>query len=82
MTMTRPRTSRARSSLPTGSSGRGLLVADRVGAGGQGEIRRGAILHRYTAPSKGIQMLRLERELEGMLERWRAAVKRDPEAWR
>lgn len=46
------------------------------------EIKRGTILHRYSVPSKGIQMLRLERKLKPILERWRAAVQQDPKAWK
>jgi hypothetical protein len=46
------------------------------------EIRRGGILHRYSAPSKGVEMLRLERELKPVLDRWRAAIKQDPKAWK
>jgi hypothetical protein len=46
------------------------------------EIRRGAILHRYSHPPKGIQMLRLEREMKPILDRWREAVKLDPKAWK
>lgn len=46
------------------------------------EIKRGTILHLYTPPSKGIQMLRLERELAPILDAWRAAVQQDLEAWK
>ena len=31
---------------------------------------------------KGVMALRLERQLAPIIERWRAAVKRDPEAWK
>ena len=46
------------------------------------EIQRGAIRHVSRAVPKGIQMLRLERELKPILDRWRAAMKRDPETWK
>jgi hypothetical protein len=46
------------------------------------ETRRGTIRHRHRKMSKGIEMLRLERKLEPILDRWRAAVKRDPKAWK
>lgn len=47
-----------------------------------GDVKRGAIIHRHSPPSKGIEMLRLERELKDILDRWREAVKRDPKAWK
>jgi hypothetical protein len=46
------------------------------------EIRRGKIIHRHKAPSKGLQMLRLEREIKPILDRWRAAVKQNPKEWK
>lgn len=33
-------------------------------------------------PNKGIEMLRLDRELAPILDRWREAVRRNPEEWR
>ena len=46
------------------------------------EIRRGGIVHRYSAPSKGIEMLRLDRELRPILDRWREAKRQNPKAWK
>lgn len=46
------------------------------------ETRRGAIRHRHRKMSKGIEMLRLERELAPILERWRVAMKANPDAWK
>jgi len=46
------------------------------------EIRRGSIRHTYRHVPKGIQMLRLDRELAPILDRWRAAVKANPTAWK
>lgn len=44
------------------------------------EVKRGGILHRFSPPSKGVEMLRLERELKDILDRWRAAKRENPEA--
>lgn len=46
------------------------------------ETQRGRIRHRHRKMSKGIEMLRLERELKPILDRWRAAKKANPEAWK
>jgi hypothetical protein len=46
------------------------------------ETKRGAIRHRHRKMSKGIEMLRLERKLAPILDRWRVAVKLDPKAWK
>lgn len=46
------------------------------------EIRRGRIIHRHRKLSKGIQMLRLEREMKPILDRWRAAMKQNPREWK
>ena len=74
-------TSADRSWNVTDSFARASPPAARVGAAGL-EIRRGKILHRYSQPSKGIQALRLERELKPILDRWRTAVQQNPEAWK
>jgi hypothetical protein len=73
------RTSRDPLRNATAPSVRASPPADPDGVAG--EIRRGTIRHRYSALSKGIQMLRLERELAPILDAWRAAVKQDPKAW-
>ena len=46
------------------------------------EIRRGKIIHRHRKLSKGIQMLRLEREMKPILDCWREAVKQNPKEWK
>lgn len=46
------------------------------------ETQRGSIRHRHHRVPKGIQMLRLERELKPILDKWREAKKRDPKAWK
>jgi hypothetical protein len=77
----RRRISPGRSRNVTDSFARASPPADQAGADGR-EIKRGTIRHRYTAPSKGIQMLRLERELKLILDRWRVAVQQNPKAWK
>ncbi len=46
------------------------------------EIRRGNIRHVSKKPSKGIEMLRLERKLKPIIDKWHEAMKRDPKAWK
>jgi hypothetical protein len=77
----RRQTSPGRSRNVTDSFAPASPPADRVGADGR-EIKRGTIRHRYTVPSKGIQMLRLERELKPILDRWRVAMQQNPKAWK
>lgn len=46
------------------------------------ETQCGSIRHRHHRVPKGIQMLRLERELKPILDKWREAMKHDPKAWK
>jgi hypothetical protein len=57
-------------------------MPDKTNGDGQIETKRGYIRHRHRKMSKGIEMLRLERKLAPILDRWRAAVKANPTAWK
>ncbi len=48
----------------------------------QDEVKRGTIRHVTKKPSLGIEMLRLERKLKPIIDKWHEAMRRDPKAWK